>query len=118
MLEAVLRPDSAVYTRVQAGMCSALAASLAARPVSAVPAAGARAHTDVRNATAGVLDSERKRMRGLLAAALAPIGAAAMASDVGEWVAQAQLVLELTWAVCGPWYECLWAAQTSLAAEE
>lgn len=115
MLDAVLRPDSAIYARVQAGLCTALAAGLAASSPAATIAVPSR--QDVRNATAGVQESERARVQGLLAAALAPVGAAALAPEVGDWVAQAGLVLELTWAVSGPWYEALWHARAALAAE-
>lgn len=118
MLSAVLKPDSAIYARVQAGLCAALAAGLqASLTVMDAPRPTSPGKPDVRNATAGVQEHARAHVRGVLLTALAPVGAAALVGEVGDWVLQVQLVLELTWAVCGPWYEVLWRARGVLAAE-
>lgn len=117
MLAAVLRPDSPIYARVQSGICAALAAGLAAGLAAPAAMAESPAGKDVRNATVGVREAERARLQGVLAAELAPVGAAALVEEVADWVGQVRLVLELSWAVCGPWYEALWAGRALLAEE-
>lgn len=118
LLDKVFREKSAIYLKVQGGVCNALTAALFddARGGPGAPPAGAR--KDVRDATAGVHAAHAAQQHALLEAALAPVGAAALAPEVGAWVARVRLVVQLTWALCGPYYEAIWGAREALRGEE
>ncbi len=119
LLDTVFREKSAIYKKVQAGVCNALAVGLLDNTQQQEWAEGLHAtDKDVRAATAGVHTSNLAQQQARLEAALAPVGAAALAPEVGAWVGGVRLVVQLTWALCGPYYEAIWAARQVLTNEE